>query len=184
VSSDISRKGGSRLNRKDTIKNWFSRTVEEELEDYIPDEERTTSIVLIVVCVLIMLYYVAHMMLSTGFFTATLGTLEILFLFGVPIFWIATSTLMLVERKNQSRDLDSYGGLIFATAGIAWLLVLFPFEFAYFTDVLPVFLRFLLQWISNDIARVLMVLLFIFHLVTAGFSLILRVHVHKARKRN
>jgi type IV secretory pathway VirB2 component (pilin) len=40
----------------------------------------------------------------------------------------------------------------------AWLLVVFPFDFTYFADVLPDFLRFLVQWISNDIARVIIVL--------------------------
>ena len=40
----------------------------------------------------------------------------------------------------------------------AWITVVFPFDFTYFADVLPDFLRFLVQWISNDIARILMVL--------------------------
>jgi hypothetical protein len=69
----------------------------------------------------------------------------------------------------------------FVTVGIAWLFMVFPFDFAYFADVLPDFLRFLVQWISNDIARVLMVLGIILHLALAVFSTILRVFVRKAR---
>lgn len=37
-------------------------------------------------------------------------------------------------------------------------MIVFPFDFTHFADVLPAFLRFLGQWISNDIARILMVL--------------------------
>jgi hypothetical protein len=70
------------------------------------------------------------------------------------------------------------------TVGNVWLFVVFPFEFAYFVDVLPDFLRFQVQWISNDIARVLMVLGIIVHLVGAVYSAILRVFVHKAREIN
>jgi hypothetical protein len=53
---------------------------------------------------------------------------------------------------------------------ITWLLVVFPFEFAYFADVLPEPVRFLVMWISNDIARVIMVLLVIAHLAAAIYS--------------
>ncbi|MDH5391409.1 MAG: hypothetical protein OEX10_09690, partial [Candidatus Bathyarchaeota archaeon] len=55
----------------------------------------------------------------------------------------------------------------------------FPFDFAYFADVLPSFLRFLLQWISNDIARVLMVLGIIAAPVMAIYTAILYVFVRK-----
>jgi hypothetical protein len=57
-----------------------------------------------------------------------------------------------------SRIFDTFGGGIFATIGLAWLLVVFPFEFAHFSDVLPESIRFLFQWISNDVARVIMAL--------------------------
>ena len=98
------------------------------------------------------------------------------------LLFVLTSTLILIGRKNPSRDLDSFGGLFFATFGISWLLVVFPFDFAYFANVVPDFLRFLLKWISNDIARVIMVLLIIVHLIMAVYSFILRVYVHKAHR--
>jgi len=63
--------------------------------------------------------------------------------YGSLIYWIATAGLIVFGRKHLSRDFDVFGGLIFATVGIAWLFMVFPFEFAYFTDVLPDFLRFL-----------------------------------------
>ncbi|MFX0114501.1 MAG: hypothetical protein ACFFB3_08130 [Candidatus Hodarchaeota archaeon] len=99
------------------------------------------------------------------------------------LYWILSSALLVFGRKNPSRDLDFFGGLLYATIGIAWLLVVFPFEFEYFVDVLPDVLRFLLRWISNDIARGLLVLAFIVHLVSAVYSGTLRVAVYRARAR-
>jgi len=39
---------------------------------------------------------------------------------------------------------------------LVWLFVVFPFEFSYSADVLPSFLQFLLQWVSNDVAKAIM----------------------------
>ncbi len=109
--------------------------------------------------VLMVLYLAAHQMWSTGFFTATFGTLEMIMLYGSWIAWIITSVLEgVLGQRLLSRLFDTFGGIIFIAVATAWLLVVFPFEFTYFADVLPVILRFLLQWISNDIARVIMVL--------------------------
>jgi hypothetical protein len=113
------------------------------------------------------LYFVAHQTWSTGFFTPKFGTLEMIMLYGSLIVWIVIAALEGVGQRFLSRLFDVFGGLIFAAVGIAWLFVVFPFEFAYFADVLPDFFRFLLQWISNDIARVLMVLGIIVTLVLA-----------------
>ncbi|MFX1533881.1 MAG: hypothetical protein ACFFDI_06565 [Promethearchaeota archaeon] len=177
------------MNKTETIKSWYSRRVEdfkrqveEEVKDDIARDEFYTSFAIVVVGVLIVLFFVAHQMVPTGFFTATFGILEMILLYGAVIYWIIVAALIVVSRKHLSRDIDAFGGIIFVAVAIAWLLVVFPFEFLYFADVLPVFLRFLLQWISNDIARVLMILIIIFHLVAAVYSLILRIHVRRALK--
>jgi hypothetical protein len=127
------------------------------------------------------LYLVAHQLLSTGFFTAKFGPLEMLLLYGSLMEWIVIAILEAFGHKDLSRDIDAYGGIIFVTVGGFWLLVVFPFEFTYFANGLPDFLRFLFQWISNDIARVLIVLWTIFHLFAAVYYGILRVSVRKAR---
>jgi len=72
--------------------------------------------------------------------------------------------------STSSRILDTFGGLIFAILGLFLLLFLFPFDFTYIADALPSFLRFLVKWISNDIARVIMVILIILHLAAAIYS--------------
>ncbi len=170
------------MNRTQTNKSWFSKLVEKEVEYADPYEDRGLSIGLVVVGVLMGLYYITHQTRSTGFFTTTFGTIEMLLLYGTLLYWIVTSVLIIIGQKNLSRDLD-LGGLFFAAFAVAWLLVVFPFDFAHFADLLPDSLRFLLQWISNDIARVLMVLSFIVHLGLAVYSAILRLSVYKARAR-
>lgn len=170
------------MNETGTNKSWFSKLVEKEVEYADPYEDRGLSIGIVVVGVLIGSYCIVHQTRSTGFFTATFGTLEMLLLYGTLLYWIVTSALIIVGQKNLSRDLD-LGGLFFAAVAIAWLIVVFPFDFAFFADMLPDFLRFLVQWISNDIARVLMVLSFIVHLGLAVYSAILRVSVYRARAR-
>ena len=174
--NDIGKKSKS-----ESIKNRFSKTVEDELSDDIASDDIAASIILIVVIGLVGLYFIAHQMSSTGFFTSKFNTFDMVMLYGILIYWITTSVLILLGQKHPSRNLDSYGGLFFATFAYAWLFLVFPFDFTYFADILPVFLRFLLQWISNEIALVLLVLLFIGHLVAAVYSLILRLFVRKTR---
>ena len=140
------------------IESWFSRG-KAEADKGIPYGHRVVGIAVVVVSVLMILYFVAHQMRSTGFFTATFGTLEMLLLYGLLILGIISAGLEGVfGRRLLSRLFDVFGGLILGAVCTTWLLVVFPFEFANFANVLPDSLRFLVQWISNDIARVLMVL--------------------------
>ena len=149
--------------------SWLARG-KAEAEKGIPSGERGVGIVIVVFSVLMVLYYAAHQIQSTGFFTEKFGTLEMVMVYGFWGFWIGSAGLEgVLGRRLLSRLFDVFGGLIFATICIAWLLVVFPFEFAHFADVLPDSLRFLMRWISNDIARVLMVLGIIVHLGAAVY---------------
>ena len=165
----------------EAIKNRFSKTAKEELSHEIASDDKAASVFLIFVNVLFSLYLILHQTGSTGFFTPKLGTLDMIMLYAIPIYWITTSVLILIGQKNPSRDLDSYGGLFFATFAIGWLIAVFPFEFTYFANILPDSLRFIVQWVSNEIAIVLLSLLFVVHLILAVYSLILRLYVRKAR---
>jgi hypothetical protein len=162
------------------IKNWFARRAEAEAKkDAIPYSERLGNIVGVVVGVLVVFYFVAHQTWSTGFFTSEFGTLEMLLFYGSLMYGIVSSALKgLFGRKNLVRLFDVFQAILVAVA-IAWLFVVFPFEFAYLADVLPSFLRFLVQWISNDIARVLMALGIIVTLVVMIYTAIFYVLVRR-----
>jgi hypothetical protein len=168
------------LSDTETRKNWLVRHVEAEAKkDAIPYSERAGNIVGVVAILLVVLYFVAHQVWSTGFFTSRFGTIEMLLFFISLMFGIVTSAVRgLFGRKNLARLFDIFEA-IFAAVAIAWLFVVFPFDFAYLADVLPSFLRFLLQWISNDIAKVLMVLGIIVTLVMVIYNAIFYVLVRR-----
>ncbi|MCW4045283.1 MAG: hypothetical protein NWE94_07185 [Candidatus Bathyarchaeota archaeon] len=182
MGNKVNENCGGRVSRLESIKNRFSKTARKELGDEIEADDKVASVFLIVVNGLFGLYFIAHQTVSTGFFTPRFSAFEIVMLYGIFVYWIVTSVLILIGQRNPSRDLDSFGGLFFATFAFGWLIVIFPFEFAHFADALPDVLRFLVQWISNEIALVFLILLFIAHLIFAVYSLVLRLYVRKARK--
>ncbi len=167
--------------------NWFSRG-KAEAEKGIPRGERGFGIALVVINILMILYFTSHQMRSTGFFTDSFSTLEMFFLYGYSVFWIISAGLEgVLGLRLLSRLFDVFGGVIFGGICIIWLLAAFPFEFSNFADVLPNSIRFLLGWISNDIAKAIMVLGIIIHLGAAIYCPIAYKFVDKKifkRKKN
>ena len=174
--------GASPPDMTGSIRSGFSALVEKEARGADPYEDRGLSLALIAAGVLIGSFLVAHQARSTGLFTASFGTTEMLLLYGTLLFWIVTSALIVVGKKDLSRDLD-LGGLVVAAGAAAWLLVVFPFDFAHVADMWPASLGFLGQWISDDIARAVLVLSFVVHMGLAVFSVTLRVSVYRTRAR-
>jgi hypothetical protein len=56
-------------------------------------------------------------------------------------------------------------------------MVVFPFNFAHFADVVPDFLAFLISWITNDIARLLLAIGMIGGIVSVGIKTVLYIKV-------
>jgi len=168
------------LSQTKATKNWFARRAETEAKkDTLSYSERARNIVGVAVGLLIVLYFVAHQTGSTGFFTSEFGAVEALLFYGSIIFGIVTAALSgLFGRKNLTRLFDVFG-LVFIAIAFTWLFVVFPFDFAHLADLLPDFLRFLVQWISNDIAKALMVLGLIATLILAIYYAILYVFVSR-----
>ena len=149
---------------------WFSRA-KAEADKGASSGDRVTGIVIVLVSVLLIGIFVAHQTGSTGFFTSKFGKLEMVMVYGSLVAWIITGSLDgIFGQRLLSRLFDVFGGIVFITISLAWLLVVFPFEFSYFANVLPVFLRFLVQWISNDIARGIMILGTIVLVIAAVYS--------------
>jgi hypothetical protein len=137
--------------------NWLSRA-KAEADKGASSGDRFTGIVIVGVSLLLIAIFVAHQTCSTGFFTLKFGALEAVMLYGSLVAWIITGSLDgILGQRLLSRLFDVFGGILFITVSLVWLLVVFPFEFSFFADVFPEFLRFLVQWISNDIARGVMV---------------------------
>jgi hypothetical protein len=168
------------LSETKATRNWFARRAEAEAKkDIISFSERVGNIVGVVIGLLFVLYFVALQTGLTGFFTSEFGTLEALLFYGSIIFGIVTAAFRgLFGRKNLARLFDIFEA-VFAAVAITWLFVIFPFDFGHLADLLPDFLRFLLLWISNDVARVLMILGIIVTLIMAIYNAIFYVLVRR-----
>ncbi len=160
---------GYGFNMKET-ESWFERA-KKEAKKSLPRNERVFGIGIVIFCILMIFFFWTHQTQSTGFFTSKFGSLEMVLFYGFWLFWISTASLEAIfSQRLLSRIDDTFGGLIFTTISIALLLILFPFEFSHLSDVLPESIRFLVQWISNEIALVIMFLLVIAHLAAAIYS--------------
>jgi hypothetical protein len=164
--------------------NWLVRHAEAEAKkDVLPHSDRIGNVVAVVVVALVCFYFVAHQMWGTGFFTAKFGVVEMFLFYGVLLFQFVPAILRAASgRKNQARFFEIFGSVLGIVA-LVWFYSVFPFDFAYFADVLPDFLRFLLQWISNDIVRVLMVLGLIAAPVMAIYSAVMFMLVRRELSR-
>ncbi len=171
------------MNEAKGTKSWLTKRVDQELKDLSNKEPSNplATIAFALAFTIILLYLIAHQLLSTGFLITNFDVLAMVFLYGSLIEWIVVAVLESVGHKNISRDIDAFGGIIFVVIGGLWLFVVFPFEFTYFANVLPESIRFLLQWISNDVARVILVLWIVVNTIAAVYYGILRVSVRKAR---
>ncbi len=160
--------------------NWFVRHAEAEAKkDALSFSDRVGNVAAIVVTILVALYFVAHQLWATGFFTSKFSSLEMFLFYGILLYqFVPTALKAVFGRKNLARLFEAFGAFC-GSVVLAWFFLVFPFDFAYFADVLPSFLRFLLQWISNDIIRVLMVLGLIAAAVMAIYSAMLYMLVRR-----
>ena len=63
----------------------------------------------------------------------------------------------LIARRNAVRPLEVVGGILWCVASY-WLQMVFPFDFTHLTDTLPVTWKTSLFWISNGLARLILMI--------------------------
>ena len=125
------------------------------------------------------LFFYAHQTTATGFFTSNFGAAETFFLYSPIVLFAATVVArIIIGRKNMVRPLDTVL-LALVAIGTVWLYIAFPFEFSHLADVLPDSLRFVLNWISDDIARIVMILQILGSSFFAVYTAILYVYVSR-----
>ncbi len=124
----------------------------------------------IVVMLLLPAFFAYHQIANTGFFTAKFGALEMLCMYG-PMFVSLTAPAVraLYGRRNTARPFEIAANVFMAIAAL-WLLTVFPFNFAHLADALPVAIRFILSWVTNDIGKVFLILQLIIGVIVAFFT--------------
>lgn len=162
----------------------LSEQVEYEISDEVKSSERAFGVFLVIFNGISLIIFASHQSNSTGFYTGFFGLVEMIMLYGIMIDWIITASMEgIFRRKKLSRLFDLYGGMWFMAFALIWLLIVFPFDFKYFADIMPEAIKFSVSWISDLIARIILVLYIIFIIGGAIFSVILRIFVLRAKKK-
>lgn len=112
----------------------------------------------IVAIIAMALYFVSSQLSNTGFFTDGFGSLEAFFFYGVAVLGIIPPALRLILRRRNVVRPAEIGNSIFGIIAIIYLLSAFPFDFAHLASPLPSVIQNALSWLTNDVARLLMVL--------------------------
>ena len=103
-------------------------------------------------------FFVYHQAVNTGFFTAKFGSFEMVCFYGPMLLSMAAPLARAcTARRNPGRPFEVVTNL-FLVGSALWLLHVFPFDFTHFADALPVALRFMFVWITNDIGRLFLTL--------------------------
>ncbi|MCW3974949.1 MAG: hypothetical protein NWE86_01745 [Candidatus Bathyarchaeota archaeon] len=162
------------------IKDGFTRHAESEAKKDIMKVSERAGEVIGIFCILILLvFFITHHISSAGFFTPKFGSLEQFLFYGSLSFGIITSVgKIIVGRKNVIRPLDAFGA-IFSGIALLWLLNVFPFNFSHLSDILPDSLRVIIMWISNDIAKILMILGIIVSFIVAVYMIALYISIRQ-----
>lgn len=140
--------------------------------EILTPSQRWCGLATVVAMLVLLGFFAAHQLANTGFFTAQFGSLEMLALYGpILISFAAPIARAISGRHNPARPFEA--AMNFALAiGSLWLAIVFPFNFAHLTDVLPGAIRFVLSWINNDIGRLVLILQVIIGLIVAPLTII------------
>ena len=142
------------------------------------NSERGGELVGVIVIGLIALFFYAHQIEATGFFASSFGEPEALLLYGAILIGVAGPLARsLTGKRNKSRPPELIASAFWIVASGWFLMVVFPFNFAQFADIVPDFLAFLVSWITNDIARVLLVIGMLGGIVSFGIKTVLYIKV-------
>jgi len=125
-------------------------------KDKLNDAERASQLVSWIFTAIAAWFLLAHWTEDTGFYTSEFGQLDALVLFGPLIFGVLPPLVRTLRgRKNVSRPWDIFGSMLFVLSS-AYFLCAFPFDMAFFALPLPEGLRFLVDWVTEDFAKVVL----------------------------
>lgn len=125
-------------------------------------ESRLGEFIAVFMIMVLAAFWLRHQRLDTGFFTDEFGTFETFLFYGSMFFAVLPPLVRgIMGRRNVSRPWDIWANMVGVLTAI-WLLSAFPFNFNYLPDALPSSLQFLLEWVTNDIGKIPLILQIIF----------------------
>lgn len=152
-------------------------------KDHMRFLERVGECLGIVVISILVLFFFENQKQHTGFFTSKFGPTESFLFYGSALFGVVTGAARaLIGRRNVVRPLEVFGALLWASASY-WLFQVFPFDVAHFADLLPNTPKFLFWWLTNDIARLILIIGVIAGLLQAIYTTWLFLAVRRMKQR-
>jgi len=134
--------------------NWRK----EAEKDKLKDSERAGQLVSWIFTAIAAWFLLAHWTEDTGFYTSEFDRLDAVLLFGPLLFGTLPPLVRTLRgRKNVARPWDIFGSMLFVLSS-AYFLCAFPFAMAFFAVPLPKGMQFLIDWVTEDIAKVLLVI--------------------------
>ncbi|MDD1746443.1 MAG: hypothetical protein LUQ16_01630 [Methanomassiliicoccales archaeon] len=156
----------------------------EAARDVLSLGQRFGEAVAIVVIFLVFLFFINNQIQDTGFFTSEFGTTEMILFYGSLLFGMFPPLLRLfLGRRNQVRPVDVVGNVLFVIAA-SYLIWVFPFDFSHLSDLFPESLKFLLDWITNDMVVVLFSFVIVIVIIASVWTAFLFILVRDRLKRN
>jgi hypothetical protein len=148
-----------------------------KLGDYIGES------IIIVLTALVALFFVDNQMQETGFFTSDFGAVEMALFYGSLLYGMVPPVLRMIGgRRNAVRPFEVLGNVIFIVAAV-YLLYVFPFDMSHLTDLFPSSLKFILDWMTDDIAKLLFAFAAIVSMLAAVWTAFLYVVVRRRLAR-
>jgi hypothetical protein len=129
-------------------------------------------------------FYVAHYVMSTGFFTSSFTPLLAAIFYTSVLWTIVNVSFKAVTPRKDIVALVEFIGAVLFTVTATWFFVAFPLNFAHVADVVPGSLQFMFTWLTNDIGRILVALVFVASIIALAVDavkLAWRVSVRRFR---
>ena len=136
---------------------WFDgHAGKEAARDRLRPSERVGQLAGMVIALLVAVYFTVLYSSSSGFFTSKFTTADAVLFFGIAFLGVIPGLVRaVIGHKNVIRPLDVVLSISMLVAA-AWFLSTFPFDFSHLADALPSSLQFLISWISDGLAKMLM----------------------------
>lgn len=145
--------------------------------------ERAGEVIIIGFMIALFAFFILHQTTGTGFFTEKFGPLEALCLYVPLLLGLSAPTIRALSGKRQPARPFEAATSLFLSAGSLWLLIAFPFDYSHLADVLPAGIQFILRWVTDDVAGIVLLLQVIIGPISAGLVM-MRFLLHRQPNRD